>query len=146
MSIKKIDMPNNLGERLRQYRKQRGLTGSDLSKLIGISQGSLSDIETSKTTPSSKTLENLIRNTDIDIVWLLTGEGPKRVEEGTARRELTILDESEEWSLEEIRKNPERKIWLEIQLLDSFEKFKKWKLKRDEKKGGEPGHTIQNIA
>ena len=78
--------------------------------------------------------------------WIMTGEGPKRLEERTTRRELTILDEFEEWSQEEIRKNPERKVWLEIQLLDSFEKFKKWKLKRDEKKGGESGHTIRNVA
>lgn len=78
--------------------------------------------------------------------WIMTGEGPKRLEERTTRRDLTILDEFEEWSQEEINRNPERKVWLEIQLLDSFEKFRKWKLKRDEKKGGEPGRPGRKVA
>lgn len=78
--------------------------------------------------------------------WIMTGEGPKRLEERITHRELTILDEFEEWSQEEILKNPERKVWLEIQLLDSFEKFRKWKIKRDEKKNRDLGQDIKNVA
>lgn len=78
--------------------------------------------------------------------WIMTGEGPKRLEERITHRELKILDEFEEWSQEEILKNPERKVWLEIQLLDSFDKFRKWKIKRDEKKSGDLGQDIKNVA
>ncbi len=64
------------GERIRKYRKLKNLTVKQLSDIIGISQGSLSDIENNKTTPSSKTFEALFRNTDINPLWLFLGKEP----------------------------------------------------------------------
>ncbi|OQX50295.1 hypothetical protein B5M47_03960 [candidate division CPR3 bacterium 4484_211] len=64
-----------IGCRIRIYRKKKGLTVKQLAKIIGISQGSLSDIENEKTKPSAKTITSLVRNTDINPDWLLTGEG-----------------------------------------------------------------------
>jgi len=46
----------------------------ELSKLIKISQGSLSDIENLKSDPSAKTIRGLYLYTDIDIIWMLTGK------------------------------------------------------------------------
>jgi phage repressor protein C with HTH and peptisase S24 domain len=65
-----------VGKRIREFRKLKGLTVQEFAKLIGISQGSLSDIENEKTKPSADTISSLVRNTDINPTWLLTGEGP----------------------------------------------------------------------
>jgi len=65
--------------------------------------------------------------------WIMTGEGPKKLEELYKSRGLAILDEFEEWISEEIRKEPEKKIWFKIQIQESFPGFKAWK---EEKEGG----------
>lgn len=64
--------------------------------------------------------------------WIMTGEGPKRINEATKSRKLEILNQVEEWLNEEIRMNPGRETWFEFQMMDFFESFKKWKRKRDE--------------
>ncbi len=48
----------------------------ELSRLIKVSQGSLSDLENDKSLPSATTLVNLSIYTDLNIYWLLNGEGP----------------------------------------------------------------------
>jgi len=65
-----------VGRRLREYRKSKGMLGKDLARLIGISHGSLSDIENEKTKPSSDTIASIFRSTDINPMWLMLGEGP----------------------------------------------------------------------
>ena len=67
---------NFLGSRLRQWRKTLPLKSYELAKVIKISQGSLSDIENNKSLPSADTIAKLYQYTDINIIWLLTGEGP----------------------------------------------------------------------
>ena len=62
-----------IGQRLKAFRKDLGLRLVDLSKKIGISQGSLSDIENDNSAPSAKTLKGLCLKTDLNIHWLLTG-------------------------------------------------------------------------
>ncbi len=71
-----------VSRRLKEYRLKKEMKSQDLAKQIGISQGSYSDLERGKTTPSSETLEKLIRQTDINLYWLLTGEGPMTREAG----------------------------------------------------------------
>ena len=123
----------------------------ELAKICGISQGSLSGLENGKSYPSAETIINLIRYTDINVEWLLTGEertkskvqleyGPK---DG---RKFDILNEVEEWLSEEVLRNPERKIWFELHLLDSFQKFAEWKRKRDEQESGEAGGSTRKVA
>ncbi len=48
----------------------------ELSRLIKVSQGSLSDLENDKSLPSATTLSNLSIFTDLNIYWLLNGRGP----------------------------------------------------------------------
>jgi len=69
-------MQGNLGAgpRIRKWRKDKGVKSFELAKLIRISQGSLSDIENSKSNPSSPTIVNFMKYTDIDIFWMLTGK------------------------------------------------------------------------
>ena len=65
-----------INKRLEEYRLQKHLKVTELAKIIGISHGSLSDIKNGKTLPRADTLEKIVRNTDINAHWLLTGEGP----------------------------------------------------------------------
>lgn len=63
-----------LGSRLREWRKSYGIRAQALAKLIGVSQGSISDIENGVTNPSVNTILKFLKKTGINIHWLLTGE------------------------------------------------------------------------
>jgi transcriptional regulator with XRE-family HTH domain len=71
-----IEEQKSTGTRLRAWRKSVPLKLMQLSKLIKVSQGSLSDLENDKSMPSATTLANLSTYTDLNIFWLLTGNGP----------------------------------------------------------------------
>ncbi|QPJ64628.1 MAG: helix-turn-helix transcriptional regulator [Candidatus Nitrohelix vancouverensis] len=75
MQEKKLGTAKFLGERIRQWRKSLPLKSYELAKLINISQGSLSDIENNKSLPSADTIAKLYKYTNINIIWLLTGQG-----------------------------------------------------------------------
>jgi len=76
-----------VGGRLRYWRKLSAYRLVDLAALINVSQGSLSDLENDKSLPSATTLTGLCQKTNMNICWLLTGEGPVHVEEGSEDRE-----------------------------------------------------------
>lgn len=78
--------------------------------------------------------------------WIMTGKGPKRIEDATIYRKFDILNEIEEWLTEEVKNNPRRESWFELQMLDNFESFKKWKRKRDEAKSGESEFPASKIV
>ena len=65
-----------VGKRLKSWRKHSMLKLVELSKMIRVSQGSLSDLEHDKSLPSAPTLANLCMFSNINIYWLLTGRGP----------------------------------------------------------------------
>jgi peptidoglycan hydrolase-like protein with peptidoglycan-binding domain len=62
---------NAIGKRLRKWRIEKGWKGYQAAKSIGISQGSLSDIENGNSYPSALTIIKLMKKTGIDIYWLL---------------------------------------------------------------------------
>ena len=82
-----------IGERIRTYRQSKGIKVADFAKLIGVSQGSLSDIENQKTKPSAETISALVRHTDIDARWLMTGEGEMR------QLPIMVADKPEGWQV-----------------------------------------------
>ena len=88
-----------IGQRIREFRKRKGFKIVPFSKLIGISAGSLSDIETGKTKPSADTIESNCRLTDIDPKWLIVGYAPREESWQAAeafKRFLTTRDKIEE--------------------------------------------------
>jgi len=79
MSRKKY--PKNeksFGGRLSLFRESINYNIIEFSKLLNISQGSLSDIENNKAKPSYGPINELIQKTDINIYWLFTGNGEMR--------------------------------------------------------------------
>ncbi len=67
--------PATVGGRLKYWRKVSRLRLVDVASLIHVSQGSLSDLENDKSLPSAVTLTGLCQKTDMNLYWLLTGEG-----------------------------------------------------------------------
>jgi transcriptional regulator with XRE-family HTH domain len=74
-SKKSSDYPATVGGRLKYWRKVSRLRLVDVAALIQVSQGSLSDLENDKSLPSATTLTGLCQKTDMNLYWLLTGEG-----------------------------------------------------------------------
>ncbi len=63
-----------IGENIRKLRKMEGLTQIEFAKQIGISQGTLSDIEQGNCNPSVDTALSIHSRFEIDLDWLLKGE------------------------------------------------------------------------
>jgi len=78
--------------------------------------------------------------------WIMTGKGPKKLEELSKSRKFELLDEFEEWLSEEFRRDPKRKDWFELQLLDSFSAFREWKQKREGEEGGGSEFPASKVA
>lgn len=62
------------GPRIKAWRQKKLITQKDLSEILDISQGSLSDIEAGKNDPCCQTIINFATETDIDLIWMLTGK------------------------------------------------------------------------
>ncbi|MFQ5450935.1 MAG: helix-turn-helix domain-containing protein [Nitrospinaceae bacterium] len=138
-------MTNFLGDRLRKWRKSLPLKSYELARLISISQGSLSDIENNKSLPSADTIAKLYRNTNINIVWLLTGKGPMtkgRLSAGAGTEEMEAPMAHEEFAEYGLNQN----------LKDMIEKLLRiYKYGDPEKRahllgflaGADPGDTVE---
>ncbi|MBS4068910.1 MAG: helix-turn-helix transcriptional regulator [Sulfurimonas sp.] len=142
-----------IGGRIKDYREGKNLKVAAFAALIGISQGSLSDIENGKTKPSAETLVKIVRNTDIDPGWLLTGIGggqqPVTTREPGASYQLpsqkdplirkmvsimTDLDEEAKTDLIKMAKKEKRRLDLERE--QGFHKEQKQKKGKENLKGG----------
>lgn len=63
------------GQRLREWRKSAHLKLVGLSEKIDVAASSLSELENEKSLPSADTLSKLCHQTNLNIIWLLTGHG-----------------------------------------------------------------------
>lgn len=75
MRRKNNDTDGLLGTRLKLWRKDVPLKGFQLAEKLSMTQASLSGIEQNKSLPSADTLAKLLKRTNLNISWLLTGEG-----------------------------------------------------------------------
>jgi len=66
---------DSIGKRLRKWRSASKLKLIGLSEKINVAASSLSELENDKSLPSSETLVKIYNNTDLDVIWLLTGNG-----------------------------------------------------------------------
>lgn len=70
-----------MNERIKQIRKDAGLTLEKFGKQIGITAASCSNIESGKTNPSNQTIVAICKEFGCNEVWLRTGEGDSFQEE-----------------------------------------------------------------
>lgn len=66
---------DNPANRLKLFRKRKGLTQSHLSSALGRSQSFIGQIESGRSLPSRDLLERLRNRYELNPDWLLTGEG-----------------------------------------------------------------------
>lgn len=64
---------DKIGNRIKSIRKCLKINQYDFSKSIGISQGTLSDIENNKFNPSAKTIASIMKEYDMCANWILIG-------------------------------------------------------------------------
>ena len=67
-----------VGVRIRSWRKMMDLKSYQLARILGLSQGSLSDIENCNSFPSANTIALFHTKTDINIAWMLLGDKSKQ--------------------------------------------------------------------
>ncbi|MEX1029947.1 MAG: helix-turn-helix transcriptional regulator [Paenibacillaceae bacterium] len=64
---------STLGERIKKIRKINKLSQVDFSNILGVSQGTLSELELNKYKPSIETVMAIIKQFNTDSNWLLFG-------------------------------------------------------------------------
>ncbi|MEK3942262.1 MULTISPECIES: helix-turn-helix transcriptional regulator [Paenibacillus] len=65
---------NTIGANIKQLRKIHNLNQTDLANKIGVSQGSLSDLESGKGKPAIETVFSICSEFGCSYEWLLTGK------------------------------------------------------------------------
>jgi transcriptional regulator with XRE-family HTH domain len=79
-----IDTDNNvamtIGQRLKQVRKERGLTQVELAARVGMKQSTLSDLELGKSAGTTN-LAVVASVLGVNALWLETGRGPMTAED-----------------------------------------------------------------
>lgn len=91
-------MESEIGNRIKQRRKEKKLTQKDIEKETGISSGNISDIENGNKLPSSNTIISLSKILECSTDYIL--KGYKNEDDTTVRNEL------ERDLLQEYRKLP----------------------------------------
>ncbi|UJF33728.1 helix-turn-helix domain-containing protein [Paenibacillus hexagrammi] len=86
---------SGIGYRIKCIRKENNLNQIQFAKIIGISQGNLSEIEMGNSNPSAETLISIRTQYNVNLNWLLTGVA---AEDGT-----TYEDEFEKRMIEVFR-------------------------------------------
>jgi DNA-binding XRE family transcriptional regulator len=74
-----------IGERLKNFRLFYNLNQTEMAKALGIGQVGYSDIERGKNNISLRAIENLVKNYNIDLNWLLNGAAFEKSIGGVAK-------------------------------------------------------------
>jgi transcriptional regulator with XRE-family HTH domain len=67
--------PQTLGQRIRQRRRELGLSTAELARRAGVTRDTLADWERDQTAPRSNRLLTLAGVLEASIIWLLEGQG-----------------------------------------------------------------------
>jgi transcriptional regulator with XRE-family HTH domain len=78
----------NVGSRLRQARKQLGLSQTEMAEAIGVTQSSVAAYETGRRDPPKPVLLALEHELGVNHRWVLTGSGQRL---GSARPERPVI-------------------------------------------------------
>lgn len=70
------NLPMNIGDRVREARKEKGLSQGQLATRIGIRQPTLSDLENGESASTSH-IAKIASVLEVSALWLETGRGPK---------------------------------------------------------------------
>lgn len=93
-----MNLKQELGEKIKRIRKQRGLTQEQLAEMIDISSRNLCNIELGINFPKAETLEKILKTLNVSTQQLFANNHIKTQEE---------LIESIEQIIERIKHNPQ---------------------------------------
>ncbi len=127
-----------IGRRIEKVRTHLGLNQVSFAKRLGTSQGVISNYEKGARAPSIKFLKNLREIFQVNINWLLTGEGPMFLEEREGRGKVVNFEDKrlkqmfeylrERWEAADL----EGRRIIELEFSRAFHDYVEW-LKKQEK-------------
>jgi len=108
----------NIGSRLKDARKLRGISQDSLAEQLGFSRGVITNIERNKTVPTQLVLNGICQLLNINQEWLATGNG--KIEDAQVSKSVKILSEINETA-------KELSVDEQLYILDLINTFKKHK-------------------
>lgn len=85
---------DTIGSRIKTIRKLNGLNQVEFANKIGVSQGTLSELEQDKYKPSTDTVIAFSNKFKTDLNWLLTGLSSITTKVGTTKDQLSEQEQS----------------------------------------------------
>ena len=121
-----------MNERIKQIRKDAGLTQEKFAERIGLKQNSIALIESGKRTPSEQTVLSICREFKVRQEWLRTGDGDPYKEALPDKKLAAFIGDISDGDSDDFR----RRFMEMLAGLDPAD----WELleRMDEKKRGEP--------
>ncbi|SCM80846.1 XRE family transcriptional regulator [uncultured Sporomusa sp.] len=110
--------------RLKEIRKNSGLSQANFAKKIGVSQGNVGTWETGGSLPGALALKSIAQIFDCSIDWILTG-----TEKTTPTQKIeTLFDPDLKEMLDIVKRvmdtdDQEQRIWAKVQLKRAFAEF-----------------------
>lgn len=99
---------------------------SDLGRIIGKKQPTISASKAKKEFPPGWAYL-VAKKFDLTTEWIMTGEGPKKIDDFYASKlDFSILEDINIWMNEITEHEPYRKQWFRAQFEDAFPAFKEW--------------------
>ncbi len=89
-----MDLKQSIGKRIREVREAEGLKQEELAKLTDITPPQISFYENGINAPSVLFMEQLSLKFNVDLTWLVTGQGARRAKLGERDKEILSLFES----------------------------------------------------
>jgi transcriptional regulator with XRE-family HTH domain len=146
---------NIIGNNLRKIRQDQGLTLSKLAELLNTSHSYISEIENGKKSLSLNLIMSLSAKCNVNLNWLLTGEGLmyKQEKERPSNGIVNIADIPREQIKQWIDDfwndlDKEKKVWLMVEMKRQFPEFVEWLKKNEESLSGQntSADTVANTA
>jgi len=116
---------------LRLQKLVEEFTGGNASKFAKISGINVQTFHTyiKGKVPNSEALYGICKNFNVNINWLLTGEGPQKATNEERIKNFFLL-QVEEWIEEMAIRDHRKKAWFELQFENFFPDFQEWVQKK----------------
>ena len=115
----------NISDRLKLIIKDKRLTITEFSNICKIPYPSLQNYLMGKRSIRADSLLKMNIHMDVNINWLLSGEGDMYIQAFSSKEKLLCL--GEKWLREYWEQADEKeRAWLEVQMKKCFPEFKEW--------------------
>jgi len=83
----------SISQRFKVFRESLNINQSEMGKLLDLSQSTITGIEKGKSFPTIPTIITLMENCNLNVKWLLTGEGDMLLSESVEKEDFGPDDE-----------------------------------------------------